>query len=137
MKYSNILKKLQGMFFGREPVKDFYEIDKIEEKIGMSLPADYKYFLQWFSNGGETNTPLDYLRFLPIEEVLETQEDYQFEKWAPKLLIWGMEGDDAFCFDLESNKDVANYRIVRVSLSSRDMDEATTVADNFRSFLEN
>ncbi len=137
MELKKICEKLKEHFFANDNFINFDVIEKIEKHIKASLPADYKYFLQWFSNGGETDEPFPYLKLLSAEETLEYQSDYEVDKWGPNLLVFATDGDDAFFFNLNTNKSTCDYQIVKISLSGRNIDDAENVASSFQKFLGN
>lgn len=127
---------IRPCWFGNPPVEGFAEIDVIEAYMGLNLPANYKYFLQFFSNGGEGDFPKGYVVLFKADEIVERTISYEMNDWAPHLLPIGLEGDDIFCFDLSSRRDAADYKVVKVSLAVRDKDESDVVGNNFSDFLE-
>jgi hypothetical protein len=137
MSIQKIVQRLRPYWHAVPPLGDFEAIDTLESRLGSRLPADYKMFLQWFSNGGEASLPGGYLLLFPVGELLERQASYEIDRIRPNLLLFGLEGDDVFAFDLQTSRATADYPVVRLSVSSRDPNEIEQVAPSFAGFLQN
>lgn len=130
-----LLKLLRPHWHGTEPVSSFDEVDRIETQLRVHLPADFKYFYQWFSNGGEGQLPRGYLRIYAIEELLGLQGAYGVTSIKPSLFMFAGNGSDGFALDTSRNRACATYPVVEFGLGCRDPGEVEDRGDNLREFL--
>jgi hypothetical protein len=87
------------------------KISEVESKIGKSLPDDYKNFLL-ISNGGEGEVGEEgYVQLWQVEEILELNQSYGFDKHAPGLLIIGSNGG-GFNYGIDLRKDETMYIMI-------------------------
>lgn len=136
MTLHQLLPRMTPYWSVNKPGECFDEIEMVESHLGSPLPADYKYFLQWFSNGGEGGLPGGYLLLFRIEEVIVRQRDYQIATASPGHLAIGLEGDHIFCFRVSERRSTADYRVVEIPLSCLDdPEEVVVVGENFADFL--
>ena len=136
MTIQKVIQRLRPYWHALPRLDGFEAIDALEEHLGLRLPADYKMFLQWFSDGGEADLPGGYLLLFPAGELLERQATYEVDRIRPGLLVFGLEGDDVFAFDLQTRRGTADYAVARLSVSSRDAAEVEEIAPNFAAFLQ-
>lgn len=128
-------KKLEPLWHANAPVEGFGELDRIEARAGCALPADFKWFLQWFSNGGEGELPGGSLSLFPVEDLATPGRNVSSA--LGRLLPFGSDGgDDLFAFDLDRHAASATYPVVRFPANATDPDEVETVGEDFASFLE-
>lgn len=130
-----LLKLLRPQWHGNEPVSSFDELDRIEAQLRTHLPADFKGFYQWFSNGGEGQLPRGYLRIYPVEELLGLQEAYGVASIRPSLFMFAGNGSDGFALDTSRNRAGVTYPVVEFGLGCRDPGEVEDRGDDFREFL--
>lgn len=131
-----ICKVLKPVWHQLPPVVGFDIFDLVEESIGCNLPADFKFFYQFFSNGGEGDLAGGYLRLYPAEELLPRQKDYPIDEVLPARFLIGVEGDDAFFFNLSVRSRAADYQVEMVSLAALEESAVEVVGYNFASFLQ-
>jgi hypothetical protein len=113
-----------------QPVRDVNAFDAIEEGLGRSLPADYKWFLME-SGGGETLRPLPYLRLYTLDELLPRRDDGQ----PPGVIEIGTDDSDGYALDLTVYHDTARYPVVRYPLGDRDRSALEIAAKDFGAFF--
>lgn len=90
-------------FSGNDPVAE-NGLPAIETKLGKTLPADYKELLE-ISNGGEGSLGKEYLMIWAVEELVEYNQQYEVEKYAPGWLVFGSNGGgEAYAFDYRSGQ---------------------------------
>jgi hypothetical protein len=109
------------------------EILEIEEKLRISFPQDYVDFMLK-TNGGEGTVGEDsYLRLWKIEEIIESNEGYSVEEFAPGLIIIGSDGGGtAYGFDFRSEKPI----LVAVDFIGLYIDSPFFRTDNFFEFIK-
>ena len=95
----NILKDFRGNGTALEA-----DIQKVERACGCSLPKRYCIFLK-NKNGGEGFIGTQYLILWKAEEIVQFNKDYEVDKYAPGLLLFGSDGGgEGFAFDLREKK---------------------------------
>ncbi|MRX74026.1 hypothetical protein GJU40_18030 [Bacillus lacus] len=96
------IKALLSQFELNEPVTE-NNIKKVEELLSINFPQEYYDFLL-ISNGGEGAIGQSYLVLWKIEDLIELNDAYGVEEFAPGLLIIGSDGGDtAYCIDIRSD----------------------------------
>jgi len=106
-------------------------IQDVEEQLQFNFPKEYSDFLM-ISNGGEGSVGQSYLRLWKLEELIELNEAYGVQDFAPGLLIIGTDGSDtAYCFDTRSD----DKPIVSVPFIGMDLSEVQSCGDNLIQFL--
>ena len=123
----NLNSLLKGFSFGKESTKN----DLIELET-YSLPDDY---LSMFTelNGGEGFVGEEYLILWKAEELIPFNKEYEVDKYAPGILLFGSNGGgEGFGFDIRSKP----YKIVEIPFIGMDLQYATPIADSFTNFLE-
>ncbi len=108
-------------------------IDAIESSVGTKLPTDYKDFMMRH-NGAEGPIGKDnYLDIWPLEELPALNEGYPVRRFAPGLILFGVDGGDTgYAFDTASE----GLPVVEVPFIGEGREDVKTVARSFRSFLE-
>ena len=110
------------------------EIGAFEQEAAIALPSEYREFLR-FTNGGEGFIgPNSYAMLWKINELLQFNKEYEVQKYAPGLLLFGSSGGgEAFAFDLRFG---GNKPVVSVPFVGMDLSEALPIAETFDGFLE-
>ena len=130
------VKRLRAYWHARDPLTSFAAIDAVEASCGHPLPADMKYFYQWFSDGGEGRLPGGYLSLYPMSEIPQVQEQYRVRAFLPHVLVCGSDGgDEAFALDLSQRADTARYPVIQFSFGAMEPGEVEQVGENFEDFL--
>jgi cell wall assembly regulator SMI1 len=118
-------------FSGNDPVAKNV-LSAIETKLEKTLPADYKELLK-ISNGGEGSFGKEYLMIWAVEELVEYNQQYEVEKYAPGLLVFGSNGGgEAYAFDCRSGQFGG---IVKVPFVGMDLKYVRALAPTFIDFL--
>src|SRR5438876_10095853 len=90
---------LFSKFRGRAPVRAA-EIERFRAETGVDLPRDYVEFLQRSDGGEGFIGPNAYVILWQLSELVELNNAYQVEEYAPGLLIFGSNGGgEAYAFD--------------------------------------
>lgn len=104
----------------------------IKKISGIQLPDDYLEFLQE-ANGGEGFIGEEYLILWKAEELESFNREYEVEKYAPGIFLFGSNGGcEGFGFDTRST----SCKVVQVPFIGMDLQYATHVADSFVNLLE-
>lgn len=107
-------------------------IKEVEEQLGYQFPMEYAEFLV-HSNGGEGSICDSYLRLWRLEELIEDNEGYSVQDFAPGLLIIGSDGGDtAYCIDTRFE----SQPFVSVPFIGMDLDEVQECGNTFTEFLK-
>lgn len=124
------IKALTSEFELNEPALET-NIKKVEEKLSIHFPQQYLDFLL-NSNGGEGVIGQSYLILWRIEDLIELNDAYGVEEFAPGLLIIGTDGGDtAYCMDIRN--DIQTF--VKVPFIGMDLSEIEVCSYNFKEFL--
>jgi hypothetical protein len=106
-------------------------IQDVENQLAFNFPKEYSDFLL-HSNGGEGSIGGSYIRFWRIEELIEDNEGYGVQDFAPGLLIIGSDGSDtAYCIDTRFD----GKTFVSVPFIGMDLDEVQQCGNTFTEFL--
>jgi hypothetical protein len=135
MNIQSIVKRLKPVWHRNEPLEGFEPIEAVEASCGSSLPADLKYFYQWFSDGGEGRLPGGYLCLYRMSEIPGIQEQYGVKAALRDVLVFASDGDEAFALDLSKRRDTARYPVVQFSFGAMDPDAVEQVAEDFEDFF--
>ena len=121
----NLLKE-----FEREPPAGEDAIEKAQDALGFRFPAEYADFLR-MSNGGEGFLgPERYLMLWPVEELAESNQDYEVDAMAPGLVLFGSSGGGtAYAFERGSGA------IVDLPITPLEGSRRRTLAAGFVEFL--
>src|SRR5690349_2331702 len=85
-------------------------IERLSSNLGVALPRDYLDFLRQH-NGGEGFVGDNYVVFWRAEELADFNREYEVEKYAPGIIMFGSDGGgEGYGFDTQS----AAMPIVRV-----------------------
>jgi hypothetical protein len=99
-------------------------VDGLSASLGVALPSDYLSFLRQH-NGGEGFIGDNYIIFWKAEELADFNREYEVEKYAPGILLFGSDGGgEGYGFDTQS----AAMPIVRVPFIGMERRYATPVA---------
>jgi hypothetical protein len=117
--------------FNTNPPAKWEAIERVQEKLGFSLPKSYVDFLL-ASDGGEGFIGESYLMLWKVEELIMMNAAYHVAEFAPKLFLFGSNGGgEAFGFDRRSEV----CEIVSVPFIVMDLQIAKPVAPDFETFL--
>src|SRR2546422_544384 len=106
-------------------------VSDFQRRSAVQLPQQYLDFLR-VSNGAEGFIGNKYVIFWPIEELLELNEAYQVDDYAPGLFLFGSSGGgEAYAFDTRSSMSV-----VKIPFVGMDLRAALHVAPTFNTFIE-
>ncbi|WP_083270865.1 SMI1/KNR4 family protein [Bacillus marinisedimentorum] len=109
------------------------DIEKVEERLGIKFPDDYFHFMLKTNGGEGCIGENSYLRLWKIEELIESNEDYSVEEFAPGLIIVGSNGGGtAYGFDFRNGKPM----LVEVDFIGLDIESPFFNTDNFWEFIE-
>jgi len=125
------LKKFLVDFDLNEPA-DRASIHAVEEQLNFKFPEEYLNFLL-FADGGEGSIGEVYLNLWRVEELIEDNEGYNVDEFAPGLLIIGSDGGDtAFCIDTRSPE----KPFVSIPFIGMDLDEIEKISNDFTGFIK-
>lgn len=106
-------------------------IKDVESFLGHLLPSDYRCFLRE-NNGGEGFISDSYLILWRAEELVDFNRDYEVEKYAPGLFLFGSNGGgEGYGFDLRGPEMV----VVMVPFVGMSLRYARGIASSFHEFL--
>jgi hypothetical protein len=113
-----------------DPIK-LKAIQEVEDQLAFNFSKEYIDFLL-HSNGGEGSIGHSYLRLWRLEELIEDNEGYGVQDFAPGLLIIGSDGGDtAYCIDTRFEE----KPFVSVPFVGMDLDEVQQCGNTFTEFL--
>jgi SMI1/KNR4 family protein SUKH-1 len=105
-------------------------IRAVEATLGVALPTEYVEFLT-NSNGGEGMVGENFLRLLPVDELLPTNARLKTAEYTLGIFVFGSNGGmTAYAFDTKSS----DLPIVEMDFVDRDYRKL--VAKTFAEFLE-
>jgi hypothetical protein len=106
-------------------------VERLSSDLGVTLPRDYLDFLRQH-NGGEGFVGENYVVFWKAEELADFNREYEVEKYAPGILMFGSDGGgEGYGFDTQSKA----MPIVRVPFIGMERRYATPVANDFPGFF--
>jgi hypothetical protein len=101
-------------------------VEGLFDILGVSLPSDYLDFRQ--HNGGEGFIGENYIVFWRAEELADFNREYEVDKYAPGILLFGGDGGgEGYGFDTQTE----GMPIVRIPFIEMERRYATPVAKNF------
>ena len=102
-------------------------VEGLSGSLRVALPSDYLAFLRQH-NGGEGFIGDNYIIFWKAEELADFNREYEVEKYAPGILLFGSSGGgEGYGFDTQS----AAMPIVRIPFIGMERRYATPVAKDF------
>lgn len=124
------IKALISQFELNEPASET-NIKKVEEIMSITFPQDYYDFLL-ISNGGEGVIGQSYLILWKIEDLIELNNAYGVEEFAPGLLIIDSDGGDT-AYGIDIRSDIKSF--VQVPFIGMDLSEVQGCSNDFKGFL--
>lgn len=113
-----------------EPASDAL-IKDVESSLSHPLPSNYSRFLRE-NNGGEGFVSDSYLILWKAEELLDFNREYEVQKYAPGLFLFGSNGGgEGYGFDMRSPEMV----VVMVPFVGMSLHYAKVIASDFDEFL--
>ena len=107
-------------------------VESVTRSLKRDLPLDYIEFL-CSSGGGEGVFGQDYLVVFPGAELLKMNAEYEVEKYAPGLFLFGSNGGgEGFAFDLTD----AARPVVMMPFVGMDRKYAKHVAASFTELVD-
>jgi len=108
-------------------------IEEVEKELKIKFPPDYIDFMLK-TNGGEGNIGEEsYLRLWKIEVLIESNEDYLVNEFAPGLLIIGSDGGGtAYGYDFREEFP----KLIEVDFIGMDIDNPNYNTYDFFKFIE-
>lgn len=114
-----------------DPPADPGVVEALSSSLKVAIPLDYLDFLRQH-NGGEGFIGDNYIIFWKAEELADLNREYEVDKYAPGLVLFGSDGGgDGYGFDTRS----AAMPIVCVPFIGMELRYATPVAKNFPDFF--
>jgi hypothetical protein len=102
-------------------------VEGLFSNLGVALPIDYLDLLEQH-NGGEGFIGDNYIVFWKAEELADLNREYEVEKYAPGIFLFGSDGGgEGYGFDTQSPA----MPIVRVPFIGMERCYATPVAKDF------
>jgi hypothetical protein len=102
-------------------------VEGLSGSLGVSLPSDYLDFLRQH-NGGEGFIGDNYIIFWRAEELVDFNREYEVDKYAPGILLFGSDGGgEGYGFDTQTD----GMPIVSVPFIGMERRYAKPVAKNF------
>lgn len=102
-------------------------VGELSATLGVKIPSEYLNFLLKY-DGGEGFIGDNYIVLWKAEELAGFNREYEVEKYAPGILLFGSDGGgEGYGFDTES----AAMPIVRVPFIGMERRYATPVAKDF------
>jgi len=115
-----------------DPPADSSFIEELSSRLSVTLTSDYLDFLRQH-NGGEGFIGDNYIVLWKAEELADFNREYEVEKYAPGILLFGSDGGgDGYGFDTTS----ASMEIVRIPFIGMDRRYAIPVATSFPDLFE-
>ncbi len=110
-----------------DPPADPRLVEGLSSSLQVALPGEYLDFLRQH-NGGEGFIGDHYIIFWKAEELADFNREYEVDKYAPGILLFGSSGGgEGYGFDTRS----ASMPIVEIPFIGMELRYATPVAKNF------
>ena len=107
-------------------------VEQLPSELGVALPSDYLDFLRQH-NGGEGFVGDNYIIFWKAEELADFNREYEVEKYAPGIFLFGSSGGgEGYGFDTQS----AAMPIVCVPFIGMERCYAEPVAKDFADLFD-
>ncbi|EQB90152.1 hypothetical protein J2Z44_001710 [Clostridium punense] len=108
-------------------------LENTEQILNIQFPMNYKEFIKEFNGAEGEIGPNKYVVFWSLEDIVELNEAYEVNEFAPGLILIGSDGaDTAYAFDNRYN----SKPIVEVPFIGMDLEEVKVCTDTFEEFLE-
>lgn len=108
-------------------------IEQAEKSLNVKFPFDYKQFIEAFNGAEGEIGENSYIVFWSVEDIIELNEAYEVNQFAPGLILIGSNGGNtAYAFDIRFE----SKPIIEVPFIGMDLDEVKLCANTFRGFLE-
>jgi hypothetical protein len=118
-----IYKLTEGQF---NPPAETEVLERLSKNVISDLPAEYLRFLRQH-NGGEGFVGENYIVIWKGEEIADFNREYEVEKYAPGIILFGSDGGgEGYGFDIEA----ADMPIVRMPFIGMQRRYATPIAKN-------
>lgn len=110
------------------------QIESFVSNVGFGVPKDFLDFFK-ITDGFEGDIGENsYLVIWKIDDLIEANNDYCVEEFAPGIFLFGSDGGDmAYGLDY---RDKNNVKYIEIPFIGMDCDEISFISDNFMSFLE-
>lgn len=120
---------LSEMQLNEAASKDLVRV--LAETLPTSIPEDYFDFLM-HNNGGEGFVGDEYLIMFKAEEIVRFNQEYEVEKYAPGLLLFGSNGGgEGYAFDTTNEK----CPVMKVPFIGMDRCYAKVMGQNLSDFI--
>jgi len=107
-------------------------ITDLEQKIGKAFPALYSELMRRTNGVEGFLSEVNYLLLWNIEQLVELNESYGVQEFAPGLFLIGSNGGDAaYAFDTRSDP----MPVVEVPFIGLSLEEARQVGTSFEDFI--
>jgi hypothetical protein len=108
------------------------EIDTFELETGITLPGDYRGFMELSNGGAGIVGSSNYLIIWPLDKLIQMNIAYQVKEYAPGLILFGSNGGgEGYAFDARTTA----MPIVSVPFVGMDLSLLQVVARTFANFL--
>lgn len=123
-------EKLLKEFAAKDGAKEDV-IAEVESALQWSFPTDYKEFFEKI-NGGEGFIGENYLILWAVEELVQFNNEYEVQDYAPGLVLFGSDGGgEGYAFDTRTTP----TPIVQVPFIGMDLMYARPRAVSFSEFI--
>ncbi|WIV21156.1 SMI1/KNR4 family protein [Paenibacillus polygoni] len=111
---------------------DLKDIQEIDSKLGFILPNDYKEIVKVL-NGFEGTISNSYIVFWSVNEVIELNEGYGVDDFAPGIFLFGSDGgNQAYGFDVRDDE----MRIITIPFIVMDIDDIEICGEDMNEFYQ-
>ncbi|MNO85658.1 SMI1 / KNR4 family protein [compost metagenome] len=111
---------------------DLQAIQKIESKFGFNLPNDYKDIVKVL-NGFELAISISYIVFWPVDVLIELNEGYGVNEFAPGIILFGSDGgNQAFGYDLRDDE----MKIITIPFIVMDLNDIEICGKDMNDFYQ-
>lgn len=111
---------------------DLKVIQEIDSKLGFILPNDYKEIVKVL-NGFEGSISNSYIVFWSVNELIELNEGYGVNDFAPGIFLFGSDGgNQAYGFDVRDDE----MRIITIPFIVMDIDDIEICGEDMNEFYQ-
>lgn len=108
------------------------QIEYVEKVLSVQFPNDYKQFVLAYDGGEGCVGSNSYLVLWTLNDIIELNEAYAVNQFAPGLILFGTDGaDTAYAYDMRTDKKM----IVEVPFIGMNLGNLTVCANNLNDFL--